>query len=251
MQPFVNVKLPTPILALVFALYPSFCNGAFVLDQIGDVSLYNLDPGTDPTPSQIYTDFPEFSSAVLEDFTVTPFDLEITNVSALFRAQGGFDKFAAVDGYSLNFFSDAALAATNLTGDVATLFVMAGSGASVTEVEGGGIYEFGLVSLDVNIVLPSAGSFWVSVSPVSASSVSGQFFLLNNGKTGPSTPGGADARLANPGDGFGLGALSIVDRDHAYSLTVVPEPTMASLAIFGSLGLMCRRKRSAALRKKA
>jgi hypothetical protein len=237
------IKMPSVGFAFLFAVCTSICNGAFVLDQIGIVGLYDFDTGADPTPSQVYTDFPDFSSAVLEDFTVTSSQLEITNVSGLFRAQGGFDKFTLVSGYALNIFSDPTLAANSLSGDVASLFVIAGSGASVTEVEGGAIYEFGLVSLDVSIALPQADDYWVSISPVSAFSVSGQFLLLNNGASGAVTPGGANARLANPGEGFGLGALSIVNQDYAYSLTAVPEPTIASLAIVSSLALVSRRKR--------
>lgn len=251
MQPSVTVRLPAPILALMFVLCAGVGHGTLVLNQIGDVNLYNLDPGTNPSPSQIFTDFPDYSSALLEDFTVTDSQLKITNVSALFLAQAGFDKFATVGMYRFNIFSGPSAAESDLTGDVASLLVLPGIDAFVTQVHGGGLLEFGLVSLSLNIDLPSAGTFWMSVSPVAASAVSGQFFLLNDGATGPVTPGGENAHLANPGDGFGLGTLSIVNLDHAYSMTVVPEPTMASLTILGGLGLMCRRKRSSSQRKQS
>lgn len=238
------MRVVTPLLAVIAGACSGVCQGAFVLDQIGEVSLYNLNPATDPTPSQIYTDFPDFSSAVLEDFTVASDELEITQVSALFRAQAGFDKFESVSGYRLNFFSDPGLAAASLAGDVASFLVVAGSGALVTQVtDGGGLHEYGLVSLNVDFELPAAGQYWVSVSPESASAVTGQFFLMNQGASGPVTPGGLNARLANPGDGFELGALTVLNLDHAYSVSVVPEPAGVIMVMLGGLGMVIRRKR--------
>jgi len=117
---------PASVLAAVIAACSGICHGAFVLDQIGGSGSYNLNVGSGPTPSQIFTDFPDYSCAVLENFTVTSSELEITNVSALFRAQGGFIGFQSVSGYSLNFFSNPALASASLTGDVASLLLVAG-----------------------------------------------------------------------------------------------------------------------------
>lgn len=234
-----------PILQTLLALAASsaWSNAAMVLDQIGNVSTYNLNAGSGPTPSQVFTDFPDFSSIVLEDFTVTADELEITDVAALFRAQGGFAKFGDVDGFALEIFSNPSLAATGLGGDVANLVFVAGSGTSVTQVmDSGGSFEYGLVSLETSVFLPGAGQYWIGVAPVAASSVAGQFRLMNSGASSPVTPGGADARLANPGDGFGLGTLSIVNLDHAYSVTAVPEPVSAALALAGC-GMLLRRKR--------
>jgi hypothetical protein len=230
-----------PLLAL--AAGSTWCTAAMVLDQIGTLSEYDLNAGTGPTASQVFTDFPDFSSLVLEDFTVTADELEITDVAALFRAQGGFAKFADVDGYALQIFSNPSLAAAGLGGDVASLIVLAGSGASVTQViDSGGSFEYGLVSLETSVFLPSAGQYWIGVAPIAASSVAGQFRLMNSGASDPVNPGGTDARLANPGEGFGLGALSIVNLDHAYSVNAVPEPCSAVCAIAG-LGMFLRRKR--------
>lgn len=228
---------------LAAAASSAICSAAMVLDQIGTLSEYDLDAGSGPTANQVFTDFPDFSSLVLEDFTVTADQLEITDVEALFRAQGGFAKFADVDGYALQIFSNPALAAAGLGGDVASLILLAGSGATVTQViDPGGSFEYGLVSLETSVFLPSAGQYWIGVAPVAASSVAGQFRLMNSGASNPVTPGGTDARLANPGEGFGLGALSIVNLDHAYSVNAVPEPASAILAIAGFSMLLRRRR---------
>ncbi len=225
-------------------------DGAFVIDQIGSVAAYDFNIGSGPTPCQIFTDFPAFSCAVLEDFTVTPDQLEITEVSGLFRAQSGFVGFQQVDGYALNIFSDPLQASSGLAGNVASLFVLAGSGAVVTEVvDGGGSHQYGFVSLLVNVDLPAAGQYWLSLSPVCASSVSGQFLLMNSGASG-GTAGNADARFANPGEGFGLGAVSSNTLDYAYSLTVVPEPSTAAIALLSGCMIAHRRKRSPHLLKK-
>ncbi len=234
---------PAAMLVLAITASVGLSDGAFVLDQIG--SVYDYDPGAGPgsTPSQVFTDFPDFSCMVLEDFTVTADELQITSVSALFRAQGGFAGFQQVDGYSLSIFSDPALAATGLSGDVANLLVVAGSGV-LELVDDSTQFEYGLVSLDVSIFLPAAGQYWFGVSPVSASSVSGQFFLQNSGASG-GIPGNQDARFANPGDGFGLGSFSTSDLDYAYSVTAVPEPVTATLALLSGCGWLFRRGRSA------
>ncbi len=215
---------------------------AVVLNQIGDVNAYAFEAAPGPSPSQIFTDFSGYDTMVLEDFTVLSSELQLTQVSALFRAQGGFVAFQGVQGYSLNVFSSSALAATSLTGDVASLMVNAGTGASVHEVVGGG-GEYGLVSLAVNVPLPSAGTYWIGISPVSAHSVTGQFLLQNSGATGAVTPGNANAKLANPGGQLGLGTLSSTNLDYAYAVTAVPEPHVAALPVLAGLGWLLRRRR--------
>ena len=237
---------PACVLALTLGATLGPAVGAVVLDQIGDVGTYNFQAAPGPTPSQIFTDFSGYDTAVIEDFTVSASDLKITNISALFRAQGGYLQFQNVQGYALNFFSQSALAATSLTGDIASLLVLSGTGASVAQVHGGG-GEYGMVSLAVNVSLPAAGTYWVGVSPVSANSVTGQFLLLNSGAA---SSGNMNAKLANPGEGFGLGAISPLNLDYAYSVTAVPEPAASALVILGGFGWLCRHRRSTGSMKK-
>lgn len=218
-------------------------SAAVVLNQIGDVNTYLFDTAPGPTPSQIFTDFPSYDCTVLEDFTLTGTELQITQVSVLFRAQGGFISFQQIQSYYLNFFSDPGLAATTLTGNVASFEITPGAGATVTQViDGTGTYEYGLVTLNVDIAMPSAGNYWVGVSPKTAVSA-GQFLLMNNGATGAVTPGNANGKLANPEQGFGGSSLASTNLDYAFYINGIPEPATVTLWIIGGCGWLCRRRR--------
>lgn len=216
-----------------------------VLNQIGNPASYEFNGGLDSSPSQIFTDFPSFDSGVLEDFAVTSDQLELASVSVLFHSQGGFRSFDDVDGYQLNIFSDVDLAGASLFGDITHLLVLTGSGASVSQIiDSGSGNEYGLVTLDVDISLPSAGTYWVGVSPKSALSATGQFLIPFGGATGSVTGGNADARLANPSEGFGLGSLSTLNEDYAYSVTTVPEPGYLPFLLIGGSALCLHRRRT-------
>jgi hypothetical protein len=138
-------------------------------------------------------------------------------------------------------FSAANLATGNLTANVACVMQRTDEGVSVVEINHSD--QYGLVNLVVNFALPAAGTYWVGVTPKS-SVPEDNFFLLNNGDTGAVTPGNANAQLANPGLGFGVGPLSSLNVDAAYAVTVVPEPAAITLWIIGSCGLLCRRRRA-------
>jgi hypothetical protein len=215
--------------------FPQASHGAVVLDQIGSLSTFDSSQHPPPSPSQIFTDFPDSSCAVLEDFSVTSGELRVTQVSALLQVQGGFARFQDIIGYHVNFFSDVNLAGSSLAGDVGSIHIPAGAGASVTQItDASGNHDFGLLVIDVDVPLRLAGTFWVGVSPVAANSVAGQFFLQTS-TTG--TSGAANARLANPGLGLGAGALSILDSHFAYAVTVedaIPEPGVLALAFLGA-----------------
>lgn len=224
---------------LPILLFSSACEAATVLNQIGDANSYSFETLPAPTPSQIFTDFPDFDCTVIEEFTVTSSQLRITQVSALFQALGGFSAFQDVQGYFLNFYDDPALAAASLTGNVASLTLAAGSGASVTQVvDGSGAHEYGLVNLDLDVALPSAGKYWVGVSPIASSSVAGQFLVQTSNSTQPQT---ADARFANPAQGFGNGALLLLGNHYAYSVTAVPEPEVGAFSLILLCGSLCSR----------
>ena len=177
---------------------------------------------------------------VIDDFTVDASELQITHVSGLFGAQAGFASFQAVSSYQLSVFSAAGKAAANLSGDVISLLVIAGSGASVTQVNGG---DHGLVSLNVNLILPKAGTYWVGISPKSTNTEN-FFYVQNSGAQGTITPGNHDGQFANPGNGIKNEDLSVMNVDYAYSITVVPEPSAITLWIAGGCALLCRRRRA-------
>jgi hypothetical protein len=212
--------------------------GAVVMDQIGDVNAYDL--AAPPTPSQIFTDSPSWDCMVIDDFTVDASELRITHVAGLLWAQAGFNSFQDVVAYQLSVFSSPANAATDLPGDVASLIVIAGSGASVAQVNGG---DYGLVSLNVNLSLLSAGTYWVGISPLAADSIAGRFYVQNSGAQGLIMPGNQDGQFANPDDGLGYGVLKLMKVDYAYAVTAVPEPAAITLCILGGCGWLCRRQR--------
>lgn len=218
-----------------------FAEGAVVMNQIGDANLYNVAAINDGknSASQIFTDLVGFDCMVIDDFAVTGTELSISNVAAMVYAPGMFAALQGVAGYRLSIFSSSAMATTSLLGDVDTVVVMAGSGASVIPVKDA---YHGLVSLNVNISLPAAGIYWVGISPVAAYNT-GQFYVQHGGAQGMIVPGNGNGMFANPGDGFGVGALTAENVDYAYAITAVPEPSALMLWLLGACGLLGRRHR--------
>lgn len=233
-------RIPPAFVALFLsaAVFPCTARATVVLDLIGDVSAYTF-AGPDPVPSQMFTDYPAYNCAVLEDFTVSSSERVISTVSIVFLAQGGFEQFQNVTHFEMNIYSAPARAGESLSGDVASQWFAAGAITRVTDPTGSG--EFGKVDLNVNIALPAAGTYWLGVSPQSPVAVTGQFLVAN---ANPSAPGPrhANATLANPGLGFGIGALSILDGSYAYAVTVVPEPGTLTLCLLGSVALLRRHR---------
>jgi len=212
-----------------------------VLDQIGDLAAFDSSLLPSPSPSQIFTDFPEFNCSVLEDFTVTGGDFRIERVSVLLKAQAGFVMFQEIEGYQVNFFTDVSLAATTLTGDASSIVVQADD-ARVTPVDdAGGEDGYGRVDLDIDVELPGPGSYWVGVSPIAANSVAGQFFVQ---ATTHGDAGEPNARLANPDGGHGVGPLSIPGHHFAYAVQAVPEPGILSFWFLASGWWLTRRRRT-------
>jgi hypothetical protein len=118
------------------------------------------------------------------------------------------------------------------------------SGASVTRItDGSGTYEYGLVRLNVEVPMPSAGNYWVGISPAAPVS-SGQFFVMHGGAFATATPGNANGRLANPADGFGAGTLTATNLDYAYTVIIVPEPNVSALWLIGIFGGLWQHRRT-------
>ena len=217
--------------------------GALVLDQIGAVGAYVFGAPPTATLSQIFTDLggPGFDCTVLENFTVSATELELTRVFVLFSPKGGFDTFQSVQSYDLNIFSAYTIAATTLSGDVASRMLTPASGVTLTKIMDGSD-EYGLVSLDVTVALPAAGTYWLGVSPRSANS-DGLFQVMHSGASGAATTGDQVAYLANPGQGLEVGAIVPTNFDYAYSVTAVPEPSAVTLCLLAGCGWLCRRQR--------
>jgi hypothetical protein len=226
---------------------PETCPAAVVLDQIGDLSGFDSSLLPPASPSQVYPDLVDFDTAVLEDFEVTANQLEIREISVLLRAQLGFTSFQDVTGYLLNIFSfnQINLAGAALVGDVTSLTLVPGSGVSLTQItDQSGSHEFGLLKLDLNVVLPSAGRYWLGVSPVAAyGGEERQFFV----QAAPAGVGPGDAKIANPGEGLGAGALFSPGNNFAYAVTAVPEPASIAFGFLGFGWFLTRRRRNGRL----
>ena len=212
--------------------------GGVVLDQIGNEWTFDLGATGSPNASQFFTDFAGFDAMAIDDFSVGSEQLRVVSVTSLFQAAEGTSRFAALDGYQVSIFSDPAIAAGNLDGDIASIFV--GNGSASLDLLGDGVT--GLVSLDLDLQLPSEGTYWLGVSPVSALGVTGQFFIHNNGADSPA-PGNENGMFANPGGAFGAGSLSDTQLDFAYRVRAVPEPTLPFAFFFAGLTLLTRRRR--------
>lgn len=227
----------------------SVTHAAVVMDQIGVASSYVHD--AEAFPPYAVSQFNEagledFNALALDDFTLGSAGWQITGVEGLFQAAKGFSAFSTVAGYQVNIFSSVTLAASGLQGDVASLLVSAGSGASVSQINGG---DLGLVSLELNLNLPNAGTYWIAIAPVVTNSEeSGTFYLQSGGAQGAISPGNQNGHFANPGEGHGEGALTSAVLDYAYRVTAVPEPAGSALAAIAAGMALLRRGRRSALR---
>lgn len=192
--------------------------GALVLDHIHHSSGDDFSLSLGSMPSEVFTDNAEYNSMVLEDFIVTGPELKVKRVSGFFKAVAGFNSFQMIAAYQVSIFNDVGLAAGTLSGNIADLLAVV-SMITVSQVfDGSGNFDYGEVSIEVDVTLPSSGHYWLGIAPIADSAT--QFFLE---RALPTDSGGQNAYFANPGEGFGLTALSNIGYDAAYSVVVVPE----------------------------
>jgi hypothetical protein len=222
----------------IFLLAPSQGYAVLVLNHIHHVSGSNLSLLPNPAPSQIFPDAPLSNSLVIEDFTVTGADLRITRVSGLFRALAGFTSFQDVINYKIIFDNSGTVSPT-LAGNVANLTISPGVGVTVTQLlDGTTAYQYGRVDIDLDVLLPSAGQYWIGIAPIADSQK--QFFLMS---ATPPISGGQNARFVNPGEGFLQGPVVNLGHDAAYAVTAVPEPGALPLWLMGAACCLSKRSR--------
>jgi len=245
-----RTSLLIPFLGLVWiASTKPMANAATVIDQLGPLTTatsFNFSTLPDPTLSQIFSDFGDYSTVVLENFTLALPHTNITEVAVVFRAVGGFDDFSNVDGFLLNIYSDLNLAAASLSGDVASITATLGANLTITEIVDTSdpnifeTYDYGLLRFTLDLNLAAAGEYWIGVSPIGNTAL-GQFMLVASPVSGLGMP---DAQLANPGEGHEIGSLSQTGNHHAISVTAIPEPGSASLLMLTGLSLVFMRRRN-------
>lgn len=191
----------------------------------------------------------QFTIAVIDDFTVNSSQLEVVNVTAYMGGWNGFTDAhwsdpTRVRGFRVSIFNSIANAGDNIavgTVDIATADATLSAGFHPNNFSR-------FVSLNVNIALPSAGTYWVGVQGLLDFGGGGGQMGVYQSQWSGNTPGGTNAWQANPGEGFGFGKTQMIDpaSDAAYAVEAVPEPaTMLALGA-GAAALIARRRRKVA-----
>jgi hypothetical protein len=205
-------KLAVIVAGLAFG---SLASAQVVLNQIPTVEANSaLTYASQDEPSAS-----NFDSAVLEDFTVTAAQTNITQVEVVMSGFSGFTQFSQwplVGSFRVEFYTSNA--GTSITGNAGSQVVPAGS-VTITNLNWNTSPHFGthaLVRIPVNVNLPGAGTYYVAVMGVldMGGSVL-QVGVAENLASG----GGANATLINPGGGYGFGNSMGLNVDAAYRIT--------------------------------
>lgn len=218
-----------------------FSQASVLLDQIGDTSGNTTQFGVSRL-SQQFPDFPNSSIGNIDDFTAASFQLRLSNVSAAMNSVNA-NGYLNISMFRVEFYSTPAAAASNLTGDVGTVLVPFGS-ALLTPFSHTPNQNDMLVSLAIDFLLPSAGTYWLAVIPVANSTDA--FYIYDS-----SLPGNFNSAQANPGGDFGFpGNLLTNNTNAAYRILAIPEPgtIVAGLGmLLVAAGAIVRRRRLTAV----
>lgn len=208
-----------------------------IMDQIGSSGAFFT--GRNSNTSQVFDDFPTFSTAAVDDFSVASI-FNLTSITAATLGFNGFSSYGTITGYEVDIYSSLAAARSGLNGDIANVMISPSSATLTTDFSGDA--DSALVTLPVNILLPRTGTFYLSVLADLDFETGGQLGVYSSTGLSGSNPGGANGYQENPGGGIGApNNESALNADLAYRIagTAVPEPsscvvmTGAALLVLG------------------
>jgi hypothetical protein len=238
-----NLKL-TAVLVLAGSAVAS--QAVIVMDQVGTQA--NVTESVNVS-MRFDTANVGYSSAAIDDFSVTSGQVRLTQIEAVvlgFNGTSAFSSFQNVQSWNVEIYNSVGAAVGNLTGNVASQTFLPGAVTLNTSYYTGTppIANVALLTIPVNILLPSAGTYWIGVVG-RLDSTSGQ---VGVGSTSFAAgfPNNNNGTIVNPGGSFLLEDNQLnTGENFGYRINAVPEPaTMAALAI-GAAGLLARRRRKA------
>ena len=236
------------VLTMVIPSSPAL-GGIVIMDQIGPDSTF-----TDGQISYASQDFEpaydEYDIGALDDFQVDSATLNLTQLEAVVGGWGVITNWDLVTGWRVEIYDSVAAAGTSLTGNMASdLFtpVEVSLASFGTDILGG---ETFLATVPLDITLPGAGQYWVSLIPQNDFELNGQTGIIESAFTG--IPSNLNAHQANPNLGFGAGPSWPISHpdlgipvDLAYRLEAIPEASTYLLFGLGTVGLLVWRRRKA------
>ncbi len=212
-----------------------------VMDQIGS------NPADTGSSQVIYasqdfeTSFDTFDIGLIDDFNSPGLPLvKIEFVGGIWNT--GSPSWNNIQFYRVEFYSSVAAAASNLTGDVASVTVPTSAVSVDTSPYPNDPNLRALVSIPLPNVNVGTGQRWVAVIPRMDFSPNGQVGVATSAYAS-ANPGGNNMTHVNPGGGFGLpGNQQAYSFNAAYRINAVPEPASV-LALLAGLGLLAGRRK--------
>lgn len=206
----------------------------------------NLYSPSEGSVMSVLNDFREFSSMVIDDFVASG-DV-VSQVQVVFEADQ-HTNLAPIEGWQVSIWSsiaDAATSGNTLSENTVTGAFLLGSHESdmviVSGTQGNDmVRQVSFAGLNLT-GLTIGAHYWIGIAPrYRFTDTGGTFFMMGSKQPAILGAGTADdAYFVNPGQGFGQGTNWMLNYNAAYSVTTVPEP---SLALILSSGLLLLRRR--------
>ena len=212
----------------------TFASADVIMDQIGASDGSGTEGGS-ISASQDFDAYAVYDIIAIDDFTIDT----AMNLSTASMVLGGWNGYAGTDGimgYTVSIFSSLDAAGANIFGDIASIYLIAGSQGISIDGDWAGLGD--LVTFDMAGVTLEAGSYWIGVTPFNA--------YGDNGQTGTyqSNIGDSSGAQANPAGAFGFGPYQMTGVNYAYRLEGTAVPAPGVLALLGLAGFAGRRRRS-------